>query len=368
MSEIPEFAYLLSLLKVNGIGIIQGRILLQHFKSAEAIFRASTHQLRAVEGMNRSRISALRAFREFDTEIKNLEQIEKAGIAILSVQSDRFPKRLLHCYDCPPFLFYKGNANLNAERMLAVVGTRSPSVYGKHVIENFFEGFESYSITIISGLAFGIDTLAHRIALRNGLPTVGVLGHGLDSIYPPLNIPLSKEMLENGGLLTEFPMGTKPDRQNFPRRNRIVAGMCDAVLVVESGEKGGSMITAELANAYNRDVFACPGKLTDEKSRGCNELIRSHRAMLVNSFDQILENMNWKRQEAAAFQRSLFLNLSDEEQIIANFIRDHSEADVDTIHAGTGFTPGKLSQILLSLEMNGAINRISGNRYRLAGR
>lgn len=359
---------MLSLLKVNGIGTIQSRMLLQHFKSAKAVFHAGITQLREVEGMNRSRISALRAFKEFDAEEKNVAQINQHGISVLSVLDERFPKRLTHCYDCPPFLFYKGNADLNAQRILAVVGTRSPSAYGKYVIEDFFEGFESSSITVISGLAFGIDTIAHRVALRNGLPTVGVLGHGLDSVYPALNIQLSKEMVENGGLLTEFPIGVKPDRQNFPRRNRIVAGMCDAVLVVESGEKGGSMITAELANAYNRDVFACPGKLTDEKSRGCNELIRTNRAMLVNSFDQILENMNWKRPETAGFQRSLFLNLSDEEQQIVEFIREVAEADIDSIQIGTTFTPGKLSQILLSLEMNGIINRLSGNRYRMAGR
>jgi len=366
MQEITEHAYLLSLLKIPGIGIIQGRILLQHFSTGKAVFEAPPNALRQVEGMSRKRISALKSFKDFSSSEKEALKLEQSNIFILPVNSNRFPVKLTHCYDCPPLLFYRGNADLNSNRMLGVVGTRTPSLYGKHVIETFFEGFGAASITIVSGLAYGIDTLAHRAALKFGLPTIGVLGHGLDQIYPSVNLALAREMFSNGGLITEFPFGTKPDRQNFPRRNRIVAGMCDALLIIESGEKGGSMITASLSQTYNRDVFACPGKITDEKSRGCNELIKTNRAMLVNSFEDILEAMNWKDQPSkSGVQKSLFLNLTADEQKLYEVICQQEETDVDDINLKTGFNPGKSSQILLMLEMNGLINRISGNRYKI---
>jgi len=366
VQKFSETVYLLSLLQVHGIGPIQGRLLLQHFKSAEKIFIASPQSLREVEGMSRVRISAIRSFKNFEEQNSMEQTLKKNNIEVISCLHEKFPKRLLHCYDCPPLLFYKGNINLNPEKILAVVGTRSPTVYGKHIIENFFEGFEAYSITILSGLAFGIDSMAHRIAIRNGLPTIAVLGHGLDTLYPSLNLALSKEMQSNGGLVTEFPFGTRPDRQNFPRRNRIVAGMCDAVLVVESGEKGGSIITAELAMDYNRDVFACPGRVTDEKSAGCNHMIKSNTAQLVNSCHDLLQCMNWKTGPVTAFQKSLFLNLNEEELRVIEFLKGRENVDFDLI-LSTGYTPGKLSQILLSLELNGVVQRISGNRYRISG-
>lgn len=318
--------------------------------------------------MSHARISALRAYKNFEAQKLMEQTLQKNKVSVISCLNENFPKRLLHCYDCPPLIFYKGNTCLNAQRILAVVGTRSPTTYGKHVIDQFFEGFDAASITIISGLAFGIDSIAHRMALRNSLPTIGVLGHGLDIIYPSLNITLAREMIINGGLVTEFPFKTKPDKQNFPKRNRIVAGMCDAVLVVESGDKGGSIITAELANEYNRDVFACPGRINDEKSRGCNELIKTNRAQLVNTFDDLLLNMNWKKGPETTFQKTLFLTLTEEEKQVADMLQKQDCSDIDTIGLTTGFTPGKLSQILLSLEINGVVYRISGNRYRISGR
>jgi len=357
----------LSLLEIKGIGAIQGSLLIRHFKSAEKIFKASPYALREVEGMSRARISSLKSYKNFEEQKIKAQILKKNDVSVIPCTDENFPKRLLHCYDCPPLLFYKGNTNLNAQRILAVVGTRSPTVYGKQVIENFFEGFKSYNITILSGLAFGIDSMAHRNALRNGLPTIGVLGHGLDTIYPSLNHSLSKEMILNGGLITEFPYGTKPDRQNFPKRNRIIAGMCDAVLVIESGQKGGSVITAEMANDYNRDVFACPGRINDEKSTGCNELIKSNKAQLINTFDDLLVNMNWKTRRQTSMQQSLFLSLNEEEKRVTEILQKQESPDVDIIALTTGFSPGKLSQILLSLELNGIVYRISGNRYRILG-
>lgn len=352
-------------MQVPGIGPIQGRLLMQHFQTAENIFAATPPVLREVEGMNRKRVSAIRAFKAFDAQVAREQQLLKNHIHILTCLDAKFPKRLLQCYDCPPLLFFKGNANLNANKMLGVVGTRMPSTYGNLLVEQFFEGLKPYGISMISGLAFGIDTIAHRLAIRNGLPTIAVLGHGLDLIYPALNTSLAHEMQTHGGLITEFPFGTKPDRQNFPRRNRIVAGMCDAVLVIESGVKGGSIITAELAMDYNRDVFACPGRITDEKSQGCHELIKQNKAQLVNSANDLLLSMNWKTGAETAIQKSLFIHLNEEELRVFEILKNLKNADFDTI-LSTGFTPGKLAQILLSLELNGVVRRISGNRYRIS--
>jgi len=203
----------------------------------------------------------------------------------------------LSAYDSPALLYYRGNADLNTSKVVSIVGTRSNSEYGKSVCEKLIEELAAQNVLIASGLAFGIDTIAHKAALKNNLPTVGVLAHGLDRIYPTQNKNLARQMTEQGGLLTDFISNTNPDKQNFPKRNRIVAGMCDAIIVIESGKKGGSLITAELANGYNKDVFAIPGKTTDSKSEGCNYLIRQNKASLITAAADLVELMNWVPKE-----------------------------------------------------------------------
>ena len=201
--------------------------------------------------------------------------IEKFKIQPLFIADKNYPQRLLRCYDAPTLLYYRGNADLNATKIISIIGTRNNTDYGKQVTEKLVTDLQEQNILIVSGLAFGIDAIAHKAALNNGLPTIGVLAHGLDSIYPSQHKCLAKDMLQQGGLLTEFRKETKPDKHNFPRRNRIVAGMADATIVVETAIKGGSIITAELAHNYNRDVFAIPGKITDSKSAGCNYLVKN---------------------------------------------------------------------------------------------
>ncbi len=268
------------------------------------------------------RAAAIRSFDAFHELEKEIRFIEKFNIRPLFLTDPQYPQRLLNCCDAPTLLYYKGEADLNSSRIVSIIGTRSNTEYGKYLTENLVKELAPYEVLIIGGLAFGIDALAHKAALKNQLPTVGVLAHGLDTLYPSQHKQLAREMVaEGGGLLTEFMSETKPDKHNFPARNRIVAGMSDAIIVVETGVKGGSMITAELANSYNKDVFAFPGKTTDPKSAGANELIRSNKAMLITEAQQLINIMGWANHpKKAPVQQQLYITLNPAEQQLANLL------------------------------------------------
>ena len=270
-------------------------------------------------------------------------------------------------------LYYRGTADLNTSRIVSIVGTRNNSEYGKTVCEKLVEDLANENILIISGLAYGIDTIAHKAALKNNLPTAGLLAHGLDRIYPPQNKTLAKQMIENGGLLTEFLSHTSPDKQNFPKRNRIVAGMCDCLVVIESGKKGGSLITAELANGYNKDVFAIPGKTTDTKSEGCNYLIKNNKASLISNGDDLLEMMNWsvrlrsgQQQTAAKKQRELFIEFTADEKTVVDILQQQDSLQIDQLYFKTGLSSSAIAAALLMLEMNGIIDSLPGKVYKMS--
>lgn len=264
-----ELFYQLAVTLVPNIGDVQAKILVQHFGDAQSIFKAKTTALEKLDGIGEVRAHSIKHFNDFHLAEAELLFIEKYKIRTLFLTDDGYPKRLLNCYDSPTLLFYKGTADLNASRIVAVVGTRSNTDYGKAFTETFIKNLADQNVLIISGLAYGIDAVAHKASVKAGLPTVGVVGHGLSKIYPSQHSELAKEMIAaGGGLLSEFFHDTKPDKHNFPLRNRIVAGLSDAVVIVESSVKGGSMITASLADAYNRDVFAVPGRTSDKASAG----------------------------------------------------------------------------------------------------
>ena len=288
-----ELLYEIALTFVPNIGSIQAKILMEHFGSAHDIFKAKQHSLETIENIGTIRASSIKHFTDFSLAEEEIKFIEKYAVTPLFLNHPGYPKRLLNCYDPPTILYYKGNADLNTERIVAVIGTRNNSAYGKEVTEKLIAALQQANILVVSGMALGIDVTAHKAALENNLPTVGVLAHGLQTIYPALHKNLARDMVMKGGLLTEFTHDTKPDKHNFPRRNRIVAGMADATIVVETAIKGGSMITAELAGSYNRDVFAVPGKTTDTKSGGCNYLIQNNKAILFTDGSNFLEMMNW---------------------------------------------------------------------------
>lgn len=365
-----ELLHQVALTLVPQIGPVQAKILLQHCEPEE-IFHAKKHFLEKIEGIGPFRAQSILAFRDFDRAAKEIAFMEKHEIQPLFLTDENYPKRLLNCTDAPTLLYYKGRADLNASRMISIIGTRKPTDYGKLVTEKIVSELGGHGISIVSGMAFGIDALAHRAALQNNLPTVGVLAHGLDQIYPPPHAGLARELIRSGGgLLTEFPGGTDPDRHHFPSRNRIVAGMCDATLVIETDIKGGSMITAELANGYNRDVFAIPGRSTDSKSSGCHHLIRKNKAGLMENAFQLLEWMGWlpeaERKKIRKTQRALFVELSPAQQVITTLLNEKETMHIDELNLRSGLSAGTVATAILELELQNVIVSLPGKLYRLS--
>ncbi len=357
----------IALTLVPEIGVKTARSLLQQFGSAEAIFNATPIELKKTMGVGEIKAKMFKDKTVFQQAEKELQFVEKHQIELLPIHSPNYPKRLRQCDDAPILLNYKGNTNLNAEKVIAVVGTRKNTDYGHRIIDHLLEDLKGMPETlIISGLAAGIDTLAHKAALKNQLPTVGVLGHGLDIIYPFTNRALAKEMLQQGGLLSEYPSGTKPDRQNFPVRNRIVAGMSDVTIVIESDIKGGAMITAYMALSYNRDVAAFPGRVFDAKSDGPNQLIKKNMAACITSASDLLALMNWEREpQPTARQQRLFEEVSEEEKEVLQLLEAQEKLHADTLQNHLQMKPSTLAALLLQLEMKGFIKTLPGKYYRL---
>ncbi len=302
-----------------------------------------------------------------------LEFCEHNGIRPLTLNDDDYPQRLRECDDAPLVIYYKGSATLNAQRVVCVVGTRRSTVYGEDLIRRFATELRQLcpQTLIVSGLAYGIDICAHRHALQNGLPTVAVLAHGLDDLYPPRHRKTADEMVKNGGLLTEFPSGTRADKVNFVRRNRIVAGMSDACILVESAAKGGGLITCGIARDYNRDVFAFPGAVGAPYSEGCNNLIRHNGAALITSARDFVEGMGWQtdatlqQAQQQGIERQIFPDLTDEEQQVVGTLQRTNDLQINMLSVQTGIPIGRLTALLFSLEMKGVIKNLAGGVYHL---
>lgn len=364
--EHEELFYQLALTYVPGIGAKTGRLLLERFGTAAAIFKMPLKELKTVEGVSDTRA---KGFRDEDV-LKKAEQelnfvIKNEVKAIYT--NYNYPERLANCSDAPLVLFYKGNADLNAKRIVAVVGTRKNTDYGHKLCEELVEGLQSVEdVLIVSGMALGIDAIAHKKSVQLGLATVGVFGHGLDRVYPFTHKALSEQMIHNGGLLTEFPSQTLPDRSNFPMRNRIVAGLSDVTIVVESHVTGGALITARMASGYNRDVAAFPGRVNDSRSAGCNELIRTNVAALITKAEDLVDMMNWsKSKKQAPVQRQLFINLSADEEKIIGLLQTKDKVHADELFHHSGLDNSQLAATLLQLEMQGLIKTLPGKYYRM---
>ena len=362
-----ELPYQIALTLIQNIGPVQAKILLQHYEPSE-IFKAKRSDLEKIEGIGSIRANNIKDFVDFKTAEDEIAFIEKYKIKPLFISDPAYPKRLLNCYDSPTILFYKGEADLNTSKIIAVIGTRNHTDYGKQQTEKLIADLAQLNVLVISGLAYGIDGIAHKAALKNNLPTIGVLAHGLDQVYPPQHAGLAKDMIkQNGGLLTEFRSNTKPDKHNFPTRNRLVAGMSDATIVIETGIKGGSMITAELANSYNKDVFAFPGKVTDSKSGGCNYLIKNNKAILLTDAQELVDTLGWenKPKQGARTQRQLFIELSKEEKIIVDILKEKETVPIDEINQRSGLSSSAVAAAILSLELQNAVVSLPGKLYRL---
>lgn len=363
-----DLLYQIALTLVPNIGDVHAKALVSHYGDARSIFKAKKKDLDALEGIGTVRAKSIRDFTDFSSCEEEIKFLEKYKITPLFINDERYPKRLLNCYDSPALLYYRGNADLNTSRIISVVGTRNNSDYGRSVCEKMIEDLRSENVLVVSGLAFGIDTIAHKATLKHNLQTVAVLAHGLDRIYPTQNKALAKQITGQGGLLTEFISNTNPDKQNFPKRNRIVAGICDAVIVIESSKKGGSLITAELGNGYNKDVFAVPGRINDSKSEGCNYLIKNNKAALINSANDFLEMMNWKQSPKPAVkkQKELFIELSPDEKIVVDILQQQEHIQIDELYFKSGLSSSAVAAALLLLEMQNVIVSLPGKVYKLA--
>jgi DNA processing protein len=363
-----DLLYQVALTLVPNIGDIHAKTLIHIYGDAQSIFNAKKKDLELIEGIGTVRAKSIKQFEEFSGAEAEIKFIEKYNITPLFITDKNYPQRLLNCYDSPALLYYRGNVNLNTSKIVAIIGTRSNSDYGATVCEKLIAELSEQNILIVSGLAFGIDSIAHKAALKNNLSTIGVLAHGLDRIYPSQNKALAKQMTEQGGLLTDFISGTNPDKQNFPKRNRIVAGMSDAVIVIETSKKGGSLITAELANGYNKDIFAIPGRTNDSKSEGCNYLIKNNKAALITSANDLLENMGWQEQKKSSpkKQRELFIELSADERTIVNILQQCEGIHIDELYFKSALSSSAVASALLTLEMQSVIVSLPGKVYKMA--
>ncbi len=360
-----ELLYHVALTLVPNVGCVTAKSLISYCGSAEKIFKSTRKKLLAVPGVGETMADSILRFKEFSRAEKELQYAEKNNIRILDFNAEDYPKRLRNCPDAPLVLFYLGNAALNTSKVLGIVGTRNATVYGKHFCDTLVDALRPAGVLIVSGMAYGIDIAAHKACLKHDVPTVGVLAHGLDRIYPAVHKDTAAKMLVNGGLLTEFITGTNPDRENFPMRNRIVAGMIDGLIVVETDREGGSMITAALAYNYNRDVMALPGNIDNKNSKGCNLLIKKNKACLIESAADVLEVMNWEKAEPKhKSQRELFIELNAEEKMVFDVLIQNGEMHVDELSQLLPFTPGKLAGLLLNLEFQNVIISLAGKRYR----
>jgi DNA processing protein len=370
-----DLLYQLSLTLVPNIGPVQAKILLQHFDVTE-IFNAKKTALEKIEGIGGIRANNIKAFADFSKVEEEIKFIEKYKIKPLFLTDKEYPQRLLNCYDSPTLLYYRGTADLNTSKIIAVIGTRNNSDYGKQATEKLIKELAEQNVLVVSGLAFGIDAIAHKSAIKNQLPTVGVLAHGLDQLYPSEHSGLAKDMIKHGGgLLTEFRSKSKPDKHNFPIRNRIVAGMSDGTIVIETGIKGGSMITAELANGYNKDVFALPGRTTDTKSAGCNYLIKNNKAVLLTDAQELIELMNWEEKAKSKSrwlsgekknQREIFIELSKDEKVIVDILKEKGSVHIDMINLKSGLSSSAVAAAILNLELQNVMLSLPGKLYQLA--
>ena len=369
-----EIFYTMALTRLTNFNYQQALELYKTVGSAQLLFEHRNEIGDIIKGASPRLMEALKDWNEpmrrAEAEIRFMEEHR---IRALTLTSDDYPQRLTECPDAPIIIYYTGNADLNQTRIISIVGTRRMTTYGEDLIRRFIRDLRQYcpEVLIVSGLAYGVDICAHKQALENGYPTVGVLAHGLDQIYPYRHREVAAKMINHGGLLTEFMTQTNADKPNFVRRNRIVAGMADATILVESGAKGGGLITADIAQSYARAVFAFPGNVGQPYSEGCNNLIRDNGAGLISNAEDFVKAMGWldetRLQQAIAdgIERNLFPDLSPEEQQIVSLLQQTNGLQLNIITVKTGIPIGRLTALLFQLEMKGVVKPLAGGIYHL---
>ena len=360
-----QLLYQIALTLIPGLGPINTKKLIAYCGGCEPIFKESKGKLLKIPSIGPATINNILSAEVLKTAEQEINFIQKHNISPLFFLDKTYPNKLMQCADSPILIYYKGSTQPNQPRIVSIVGARKASNYGKEICEQIVKDLQPYNPIITSGLAYGIDICAHKAALKHNLKTIGVMAHGMDRVYPAQHGAIAKDMLNNGGLLTEFMSGTIPNRENFPKRNRIVAGMADCTLVVEASIKGGALITAHLANDYNRDVFAVPGRLGDLNSEGCNRIIKTHKAHLVESAEDIAYIMGWNKEDSSEPQQTqLFTNLQPEEEAIVDVLRN-GELNIDTLSAKCNMNTSKALSLLFTLEMQGVVKSLPGKVYKL---
>lgn len=373
-STEKETLYAMALTRMSNFNFATALAVFREFGSATAVYNHRNCMNDAVEGCSPRFLEAMLHWDEpLQRAEVELDFCQKHGIQVLTIGDDAYPQRLKECADAPIVLYYKGTAALNQAKVVSIVGTRRCTVYGQDIIRKFMADLRQWcpQVLVVSGLAYGVDIHAHRNALDCGYETVGVLAHGLDQIYPPRHRDTAKAMLSQGGLLTEFMSMTNADKANFVRRNRIVAGIADATVLVESASKGGGLITTSIARSYSRDVFAFPGPVNATYSAGCNNLIRDNGAALITSAEDFVKFMGWdddvqlQKAKAGGIERSLFPQLDGEEQTIVSLLSKTNDLQIDIISVKTALPIPRVTALLFQLEMKGVVRPMAGGTYHL---
>ncbi|MBX2978308.1 MAG: DNA-processing protein DprA [Flavobacteriales bacterium] len=353
---------------LKGIGPVNARNLVAYCGGVDALFtdRKLKNTLEKVPGIGPKLIASITDKKVLPSAEKEFAYVQKHKLRMLFYLDADYPRRLKQAEDAPVLMYVQGNADLEAMHMVSIVGTRSPTDQGKRLCTELVEGLKNSGATIVSGLAYGIDIVAHRAALKQGLQTIGCVAHGLDRLYPGEHAGTAKEMVEQGGLVTEVPSDGPFAPGNFPARNRIIAGLSDCTIVVESGPKGGSLITADIANSYDREVFAYPGRPTDPRSEGCNALIQRNQAALITNANDVLRMMDWlPKKQKAPVQAALFTDLQPDEQTLVDIIKAKGKVDIDELCVQSRMAHGKAAGLLLNLEFSGVVRSLPGKVYQL---
>lgn len=359
-----DLFHLLALMQVEGVGDIMAKKLITHCGNATEVFNTKTAQLAAIDGIGSVLLKNLKNKAVFEKAEQELKFINSNEIKVDYFQDESYPNRLKHCIDGPVLLFTSGNIDLKNKKIISIVGTRQITSYGMEFCRKLIEDLAPLEPVIVSGFAYGVDIFAHQLAMDNNLQTIGVLAHGLNQIYPKTHKKYVAKMEQNGGLMTEFWSSSNPDKENFVRRNRIVAGISEATIVIESAERGGSLITANIANDYNRDVFAVPGRITDKYSQGCNNLIKTQKANLLTSAADLIYILNWDIQtKTKPVQKQMFVTLDEEEQKVYDYLLKNGKETLDSIALQCNFPIYRISGMLLNMELKGVIRPLPGKLF-----
>ena len=360
-----DLLYVLALQRVKGIGDINAKKLIAHCGSAKKVFKEKRRIIKDIFGFGTISVNNLFDKENLIEAEEELKYIQNNHIQTLYFTDKNYPERLKHCIDGPILMFKEGNIDLTTGPIISIVGTRQITSYGRDFCEKLIADLKAYNPIIVSGFAYGVDICAHKSAIKNNLQTIGVLAHGFEEVYPKIHKKYISEIHKNGGFLTDFWHNDQPQRENFLKRNRIVAGMSEATIIIESAEKGGSLVTADIANSYSRDVFAVPGRSTDLYSKGCNDLIKNNKAAILTSGKDLIDMLNWEspKSEKKSIQKQLFVELTENEQLLYDFLTQNGKELLDLISLNCKLPIHQTTSLLFNLEMKGMVKPLPGKLY-----